>query len=412
MSEHLGFIKNLSWIAAGEMMVRVSRLVTTLILARYLSLNDYGVAALAVASAEIIRILASNGIGNLIVKAEDSKLATISTTVFWLNLSLGLVMFGLQYSLSPHIATLYDAPVLTDLLRTLAFTHLIYPFAMVQFNLLQRSNRMKEAGLIMGLTVTADNIIAAGLAISGFGVWSVIWPKIGAALIWVIIINRRVNWQPTWQFAVAELKAMRRYSGGVLLAECLKNGRNQIDLFILGRVLTPDLFGLYAFARNAGLGISLSLTQGFNTALLPKLCDIQRAGGNLVEGYIGALKTGMAFIAPIILLQAALAPIYVPILFGQQWADASILISCLCVSALPRMIFESGSMFFRASDDLRKENMLATVFTGLFCLAVACAAPWGALTVSMTMIVLYALAAVALITVIISYHQKLARVIT
>ncbi|MEX1666782.1 oligosaccharide flippase family protein [Zhongshania arctica] len=402
MTEHIGFLRNLSWIAAGEMMVRVSRLITTLVLARYLSLNDYGLAALAIATAEIVRVLASNGIGNLIVKAENHKLAVVSATVFWLNLALGLVMFALQYSLSPHIAALYNAPVLSDLLRALSVTHLIYPFAMVQFNLLQRSNRMKEAGLIMGLTVTADNLIAAGLAIAGFGVWSVIWPKIGAALVWVIVINRQVTWQPRWQLALSELKSMRRYSGGVLMAECLRNGRNQIDLFILGRVLSPDLFGLYAFARNAGLGISLSLTQGFNTALLPKLCEAQRSGENLVKSYISALKTGMTFIAPIILLQAVLAPIYVPLLFGEQWADASLLISCLCLSAIPRMIFESGSMFFRAGNDLRKENILAITFTSVFCVAIVFAAQWGALTVTMTMIALYLLAAIVLIEGLVS----------
>lgn len=186
------------------------------------------------------------------------------------------------------------------------------------------------------------------------------------------------------------------------MAECLRNGRNQIDLFILGRVLSPDLFGLYAFARNAGLGISLSLTQGFNTALLPKLCEAQRSGENLVKSYISALKTGMTFIAPIILLQAALAPIYVPLLFGKQWADASLLISCLCLSAIPRMVFESGSMFFRAGNDLRKENILAITFTSVFCVAIVFAAQWGALTVTMTMIALYLLAAIILIEGLVS----------
>jgi PST family polysaccharide transporter len=384
------FLKNLSWLAAGEIMVRVSRLLTTLILARYLTLNDYGLAALAIASAEIIRILASNGVGNLIVKAADANLRLVSVTVFWMNLAIGVLMFALQYFLAPAIADLYGTALLEDLLQTLAFTHLIYPFAMVQFNLLQRSSRMKEAGLIMGLTVTADNLLSAVLALMGFGVWSVIWPKLLAASLWVVIINTRVFWRPSLTFAWSELRSMRRYSGGVLLAEGLKNVRNQFDMFILGKVLSPEAFGLYAFAKNAGLGISLSLTAGFNTALLPRLCDAYRDGENVAKSYFSALRTALVVIAPLILCQALLAPIYVPIVFGEQWEPASLLVTCLCLSAIPRMIFDSGSMYFRALDRLRAENIIAISFTTVFAASIFILAGVGSVAVALGMIALYA----------------------
>ncbi len=400
MTSASSFRRNLSWLATGELMVRVSRLLATLILARYLSLQDYGIAALAVASAEIVRILAANGIGNLILKAEKAKLVLVTQTVFWLNLLIGISMFALQFFAAPLIAELYQAAVLESLLRALSFSHLIYPFAMVQFNLLQRDSRMKEAGLIMGATVTLDNVLCAVLALSGFGVWSVIWPKLFAATLWVLVINRRVRWLPRLQFSWSELREARRYSGGVLMAECLKNGRNQFDMFILGRLLPADIFGLYAFARNAGLGISLSLTNGFNTALLPKLCDARRAGESLGKSYFLSLATAMKFIAPLILCQALLAPVYVPLLFGPQWAPASMLIVALCLSAIPRMVFESASMYFRAADQLRSENQAAAIFTLLFCGVIAMTSVLGAQAVAVAMIGCYLVGAALLLAVI------------
>ena len=131
-------------------------------------------------------------------------------------------------------------------------------------------------------------------------------------------------------------------------------------------VVTQEVFGLYAFAKNAGLGISLSLTAGFNTALLPRLCDAYRDGENVARSYFNALRTALVVIAPLILCQALLAPIYVPIVFGKQWEPASLLVTCLCLSAIPRMIFDSGSMYFRALDRLRAENMIAVSFTTIF----------------------------------------------
>ncbi|WP_372779998.1 oligosaccharide flippase family protein [Litorivivens sp.] len=403
------FMRNFSWMAAGELVVRISRLVTTLILARFLTQADYGLAALAIASAELVRILASNGIGNLIVKTTPERLDSICSSVFWANLGVGLIMFALQYFGAGWIGTFYDSPMLTEMLTVLAVTHLIYPFAMVQFNLLQRASRMRETSLLMAMTVGADNLISAALVIAGFGVWGVVYAKIAAAVLWVVGLNLRKTWLPALHFSREDLRTMRDYSRHVMFSEVLKNGRNQIDLLILGRVLGAEAFGLYAFARNAGLGISLSITNGFNMALFPRLCDAMREGKDVVATYAESLKMGMSFIAPALLVQALTAPFYVPIVFGEQWREASWLVTLLCLSALPRMLFEATSVYYRASDRIAAESRLALVFTLGFSLMIALTAQWGANTVALAMIAAYSAASTgAMIEIWTARNRQLA----
>ncbi len=386
------FMRNFSWMAAGELVVRVSRLITTLILARFLTQADYGLAALAIASAELVRILASNGIGNLIVKTSSERLNSICSSVFWANLLIGLTMFAIQFFGAGWIGEFYSSPVLTEMLTVLAVTHLIYPFAMVQFNLLQRASRMRETSLLMAMTVGADNLISAALVIAGFGVWGVVYAKIAAAVLWVVGLNLRKSWLPALHFSREDFRTMREYSRHVMFSEVLKNGRNQIDLLILGRVLSADTFGLYAFARNAGLGISLSITNGFNTALFPRLCDAMRDGQDVVATFADSLKMGMTFIAPVLLVQALTAPWYVPVVFGEQWRDAAMLVTLLCLSALPRMLFEATSVYYRASDRIAIESRLALGFTLAFSGLIAFTAGWGAVTVALAMIAAYSAA--------------------
>ncbi len=383
------FVRNFSWMAAGELIVRISRLLTTLILARYLSQADYGLAALAIASAEIVRILASNGIGNLIVKSTEEKLTSISHSVFWANLGVGLTMFLIQWFGATFIGEFYSSSLLAEMLKVLAITHLIYPFAMVQFNLLQRASRMREASLIMAGTVAADNILSAVLVLGGMGIWGVVYAKIVAALIWVVTLTIREPWRPRLIFSREDFRSMRQYSRHVMFSEFLKNARNQVDLLILGRLLSAEVFGLYAFARNAGLGISLSITNGFNTALFPRLCDAMRDGADVVATYTNSLKIGLSLIAPLLLLQAFTAPIYVPIVFGEQWVAAAPLVTLLCLSALPRMLFESSSIYYRASDRISMESRIAVGFTTAFSIMVLLVGDLGGQAVAAGMIAAY-----------------------
>ncbi len=386
------FVRNFSWMAGGELIVRISRLLTTLVLARYLSQTDYGLAALAIASAEIVRILASNGIGNLIVKSAEEKLVSISHSVFWANLVVGIAMFLIQWFGATFIGEFYSSGLLADMLKTLAITHLIYPFAMVQFNLLQRASRMREASLIMAGTVATDNILSAVLVLGGFGIWGVVYAKIVAALIWVVALALREPWRPRLIFSGEDFRSMKQYSKHVMFSEFLKNVRNQIDLLILGRILSAEVFGLYAFARNAGLGISLSITNGFNTALFPRLCDAMRNGGDAVASYANSLKIGLSLIAPLLLLQAFTAPIYVPIIFGEKWVAAVPLVTLLCLSALPRMLFESTSIFYRASDRISMESRIAAGFTVAFSILVFLVGNAGGQAVAIAMIAAYTFA--------------------
>ena len=72
--------RNIGWYGLAEAIVRVSRLVTTILLARLLLPADFGIAAIALTASELIRVLASNGIGQTIIRAREDELAAVCAT--------------------------------------------------------------------------------------------------------------------------------------------------------------------------------------------------------------------------------------------------------------------------------------------------------------------------------------------
>ena len=112
---------------------------------------------------------------------------------------------------------------------------------------------------------------------------------------------------------------------------------------VIGGLLGAEALGIWYFAVNAGFGLATSLSAAFSTVLYPNLCaavDRSHAMGK-------AMKLGVAIMAPVIVLQAAAAPFYVPVVFGAKWTSLTDLVSILCLAVLPGLVW-SATTFRRA----------------------------------------------------------------
>lgn len=90
------FIRNIGWMGISELVVRVFRLGTTVILARFLSPEDYGLAAIVLTTHEFIRVFTRNGIADKIVQADASEVEEICRTAYGLNWLIASVLFIVQ----------------------------------------------------------------------------------------------------------------------------------------------------------------------------------------------------------------------------------------------------------------------------------------------------------------------------
>jgi PST family polysaccharide transporter len=157
---------------------------------------------------------------------------------------------------------------------------------------------------------------------------------------------------------------MLQTSGKIFNTEFLRGIRIHADTFIAGKLLTPELFGFYSFAKNAGVGLSQSISQVYINALYPYLCKLQREGLLLVQQ---KLIFGISLlIGGLFVIQALIAPIYVPILFDEKWISVVPIITILCLVALPNLFIDIICCFQRAREQYHNETI-----TRLVCLLIS-----------------------------------------
>jgi PST family polysaccharide transporter len=305
----------------------------------------------------------------------------------------------------------YNSPDLPWLLMALALSYLIYPFAMVQVYRVQRSNDLRFLGVMNGGVVSMDNLLCAALAVAGCGVWSVVIPKLIVAPLWVIgfrwyaakqrlIDTGGKGWgiaTKVSRVAFSDYLPVLTFSRFVMGAELIKALRNNLDIFIVGKALGLEALGLYAFAKNAGLGISMTLGSAFSTAFYTHICKIRnlklsaRAGHDagsfdLAHAFRDVLLLCLCVLSPVILLQALLAPYYIPLLFGGRWDGAVLLVTVLCLSAIPRVFADMYLLRVRASGQTRLEFRVSGLAFAVFSALVLVAADQDVMAVCLAMV--------------------------
>ena len=139
-----------------------------------------------------------------------------------------------------------------------------------------------------------------------------------------------------------------------------------------------EALGIWFFAVNAGLGLANSFSAAFSVVLFPHLCASQDQRKTLYR----SLALALCVLSPIILLQSALAPVYVPLLLGAEWQQISPVVSVLCLAALPSVIWSAVAGWLRSENRAITELRVSTALAFALILNTAIMAPFGLMPVA------------------------------
>jgi O-antigen/teichoic acid export membrane protein len=262
---------NMSWLGLGEVVARVTRLATTIVIARRLGPAELGIAAIALTSFEIIRAFAGSGIGQMVARATPEQLAATAATASRANWMLCFALAGIQILAGALLAAFTGRTELVLMVGCLAGVFLLMPLGLMQCYLVIRANRLATIARVSTVQLVADNALTAALAVAGLGAWAIVLPKLLTAPIWVIGMRRAATWSRDPSAIAIPLSEMTRFAAPILGTELLAALRMNLDKLLVTAILGVEILGVYYFAFNAGLGLSLSLTNALSASVYPAL---------------------------------------------------------------------------------------------------------------------------------------------
>ena len=384
------FLKSASWLGTAELFNRVMRLGTTVIVSRALSPEDYGLSAIVLVVGEVATVLSMRtGIGSKLVQASKQDLEQLCQTAYGLNWAIAIGMFILQFSIAFPMAHWYHDSRLIAPICVLAFTTLATPTYLIQTALVYRENQFQVLALCNVAQAFFGNLAAIVMAYMGYGFWAFVVPGIIATPIWWLIIRRSQSWRFQGKITLTRWPEILAFAKNMMGIELFGKIRANIDYLLIGQILGMEALGIYYFAFNAGLGISMSLIQSLTHPLYSHLCDCQGDRIAIRSLYFSSLKSIGMIMVPFILLQTFLAPWYVPIVFGQKWIGAIPVVMLICLSALPRAFADSASTLLQSIDRGKDDMYWNLIFTLIFSLALCVSVKSGITSVAITVLVVH-----------------------
>jgi O-antigen/teichoic acid export membrane protein len=382
------YIRNVSWLGGAELANRIFRLGTTITLARLFTAEDYGLMAFIYTTFEVANVFTlKHGISAKIIQAEPQNLPTVCDTSYWLNWLVCGSLFIVQCLAAFPIAYFYQNGRLLLPLCTSALAYLFLPLFMVNSALIERENKLKIIAICNAAQSFVNNIIIVTLAVLGMGIWSIVWSLVLSMPVWIYITWQNHSWRPPAKFTLDKWQEIFNFGKNILGTKILGKMRMNIDYLIVGKFLGMESLGIYFFAFNAGSGITTNVVYAFMSALFPHLCEVKQDKTKLKKQFCSSLKSIALVIVPLVLLQSSLAPIYVPIIFGQKWLMAVPILIMVCLSVIPYTFSLAGAMLLNSVNKTHLTLYLDLIFTIVFTTSILIAVNWGIYWVAATVLI-------------------------
>ena len=366
------YLRNVGWMATAELANRIIRLASTVVLARMFSPQDYGSMAIIYTLSDIFQVFTlRGGVGAKIIQVDEKDVKTMCDTAYWLNWITCGSLFILQCLfafLLPYFSP--ESAALSLPLIVFAFTYLAYPFFVIHLVLVERENRFKTLATCNVMTSFVTSMLIAVFALLGLGIWSIIFSALLSICVWIIFAWRVQEWRPPIRFSLECWREILGFGGNLLINDLLVKVRANVDYVIVGKYLGLEALGIYYFAFNSGSGITINLLNTFMSPLYPYICDVRHDCIQLKQRYFSSLKQVSVILLPVILLQAFLAPIYVPLVFGQTWTPAIPVLILICLSVIPRIYSGASVLLLNAIDKTRISLYISIVSTVIFVISI------------------------------------------
>ncbi|MEM9147408.1 MAG: oligosaccharide flippase family protein [Pseudomonadota bacterium] len=345
LTDNRTLVRHVCAYTASEAAAKISRVAVVLVVARTMPVEAIGLVAAAMAVSDILKALTENGVSLRIIRADEADLEATCRCAHGLFWIWCVGLFLIQVALAGVFYVTGGSGLIAGMIAVLAIEYLFMPAGLVQCALAMREGRMTQTATIAGGQIVGANLATAVLVFVWPDPYAIILPKVLSGAIWLIAMRRLRPWQRP-EVPPAPVRPFFRFGAAVLGVEILKAFRLQADKLIIGAVLGAEALGLWFFAVNAGLGLASSFSVALGTVLFPNLC----ASSDPARTLRHTLLLALCVLAPAVVFQALMAPVYVPLLFGERWAAISGLVSILCLAAIPHLIWTACAQFLRAQD--------------------------------------------------------------
>jgi len=353
-------VKGVSWNLAERFGNQGMRFVLAIFLARLLTPEDFGLIGMITVFFAVAEVFVQSGFGQAYIQKKEVNNAD-ADTVFYSNLFISILVYGLLWLAAPAIAAFYEQPVLIELTRVMGLVVIINAFNVIQIAQVTRAVDFKRKTKVTLLATLASGIAGISAAYMGFGVWSLVIQQMGNRFLTTCGLWVTSQWKPGLQFSIQSFQGLFAFGGWVLGASIIRTIFDNIYILTIGKFFPVAELGFYTKAKQFQNLSSQQLAGAVGSVAFPVLSKFQADKCQLRNMASKFLTHTLAFTAPLLVIMMVVAKPFVLILLTEKWAPMIPFLQLLCIAGILYPIHQVNVQLLQAQGKSNL-NFRLTVF--------------------------------------------------
>lgn len=303
----------------------------SIILTRLILPELYGQIALVTVFVSTSGVLVQTGFNAALIRKKDADDLDFST-VFYVSLSIAVLLYLVLFFVSPFIANFYNEPDLVLTLRILSLTLFFGAVNSVQIAIVSRSFQFKKLFYSNLGSIFVSGIVGIILALKDYGVWALVWQQITNQFLTALIMWFTVKWRPKLVFSFERLKVLFSFGWKILITSLISTLFWDLRSLVIGKGYSTSMLAFYSKGKQFPSLLITNIDSSIQSVMLPAYSSYQDDKNKIKDFVRRSISTSAYILFPMMVGLAVISKSLVKILLTDKWLQSVPFMQLYCVS--------------------------------------------------------------------------------
>lgn len=319
------------WVTGINVGDRLLQLLKVVILARLLSPKAFGLLGIALVTITALRQFSNLGFDEALIQHEEDIVDAYLNTAWVIKIVRGGMIAIVAFLAAPSLAELFGEPQAEPLIQLLGFSPLVLGIQNPAIMYFQKNLNFHREFIYQVGARLIDLFVATTIAIVSHSVWALPAGILSMNLMKVALSYGIHEYRPRIEFNLDRGREMFSFGKWMFVSSIFVFLTGQGDDAFIGWYFTATTLGFYQIAYRISNAPATEVTQVVSRVAFPAFSKLQNDTARLREGYLRALQLSTVISFPMAAGIAAVAPHFVHVVFGEEWAPMVPMIQLLAI---------------------------------------------------------------------------------
>jgi lipopolysaccharide exporter len=335
------------WAFALSIAQRLLSFVRTVVLARLLAPDDFGLMAIALIALTLLETFTRTGFEQALIQRKGDITGHLDSA-WTISLIRGVVLGTALFLGAPLVGQFFGTPEAIPLVQALAVVSVLSGLKNTGVVFFDKELQFRERFLYRSFPILVEAVVSIGLALVLQNVWSLVLGKIASLAATVIASFVAHPYRPRLRLESAKVKDLFGFGVWITVASIVLYFVENLDNIAVGRLLSAAELGLYKMAFTISALLWMEITWVVDQVVFPALSKIQSSTAKMREGFLGTLELVSAAVFPVTVGLWFVGPAAVAVLLGENWLGLLPAYGALLIRGLLRSIGGTTAPLFRS----------------------------------------------------------------